>query len=150
VLDQVGLPQLWLAQRGVESCCGGVDAALAPASAQRGSDPCLRQLGCRGRRGRDCQDRAGIGRGEVAGGFAGEGLEECRVVSRTSERNSLEALVRRQVASWSARASTATAWARWVPAGSRRWACWSVRKMLANVIASAWSDLPRLTVWRSR
>jgi hypothetical protein len=65
VLDQVGLPQLWLAERGVQLCGGRVDAALVPASAQRG---------------RDRQDRAGIGRSQVAGHLAREGLEGLREV----------------------------------------------------------------------
>jgi hypothetical protein len=34
--------------------------------------------------------------------------------------------------------------------GSGRWAWASVRKMLANVIASRWSDFLRATEWRSR
>ena len=58
----------------------GVDAALAPGSAQRGSDPSLRQFPGRGWGWCDRQHRAGFNRGQVAGGLAGEGLEERWVV----------------------------------------------------------------------
>jgi hypothetical protein len=61
--------------------------------------------------------------------------------SRSSERSLLWARVRSQTASWGARASTAIAPTSSESAGSGRWAARSVRRMLANTSASAWSHL---------
>jgi hypothetical protein len=57
--------------------------------------------------------------------------------------------VRRQMASWAARASTVIARASSLSAGSLRWAWASVRRMFARVIASTWSDFLRETQCRS-
>ena len=69
--------------------------------------------------------------------------------SRSSERSWLAACCRCQVASWPARASTATARTRSLSLGNGRCACRSVRSTFASIRASAASDLDRATVVRS-
>jgi hypothetical protein len=65
---------------GVDPDDGGGDGALASGVAQRGGDLIAGQLDAVGRCGRQGEDCAGFGAGQVGGGAAGEGGQQTRVV----------------------------------------------------------------------
>jgi hypothetical protein len=102
--------------------------------------------GCSG----DGQDRAGLGTSQVGGDAVGESGQEAGEELARQCPQFLDGLDAPPGGVLSGAGEDRNRLANSLSAGSLRWAWASVRRMLAKVIASAWSDFFRETQCRSR